>query len=86
MGAAFFAWKGGGSVAKEVYKYFSQVRAQQIKDEINDDIDFAGCILEELAEKYPFLRFRLHVEVDQEEAAEYMDVACTYTTNIKYND
>ena len=73
-------------MAKEVYKYFSQVRAQQIKDDINDDIDFAGCILEELAEKYPFLRFRLHVDIDQEEAAAFMNATCTYTTNIKYND
>ena len=73
-------------MAEKIYRYFSDVRAVQIKDEINGDIDFAAGILEDLAEKYPFMRFRLHVDVDQEEAEAFINATCYYTTNIKYDD
>ena len=71
---------------KEIYRYYSQVREVKIRDEIDNDIDFAVSILDELAEKYPFLHFQIHIEMDEEAAARYMKAACTYTSNINYKD
>lgn len=71
---------------KEIYRYYSEVREVMIRDEIDNDIDFAVSILDELAEKYPFLHFQLHIEMDEEQARRYMKAACTYTSNINYKE
>lgn len=73
-------------MAKEIYRYYSDVRQVQIMDEIENDIDFAVSILDELIDKYPFLHFQVHVHIDQEQAQQHMKQACTYTTNIPYQD
>ena len=71
---------------KEIYRYYSHVREEKIRNEIDSGVDFALSILEELAEKYPFLHFQINIESDEEQASQYMKAACTYTTNIKYTE
>ena len=73
-------------MAKNIYRYYSAVKHEQIQDEIENDIDFAVCILDELIDKFPFLHFQLHVHIDEEEAKDFMMQACSYTTNIPYQD
>ena len=68
-----------------IFGYYSHVREQRIRDEIDNDIEFAISILDELAEKYPFLHFQVEVSMDEEQARQYLKTACTYTTNINYH-
>lgn len=71
-------------MAKQIYRYFSEVKQVQIQDEIDNDIEFAMSILDELIEKFPFLHFEVHVHMDEEQARKFIKQACTYTTNIPY--